>query len=171
MISGDQAKGFLQYFLGVIDNEFSATRKIIAAVPQTNQEWRPDPKARTAMELAWHTVTAEKWFIDGIVNGGLDMSGGEPAAPKTIQEIVQFYDKSHQEGIAQLKSLSGEQLAKLLPFFGAMQLPAVMFLNFLMLHSAHHRGQLSVYLRPMGGKVPAIYGGSADEPFQMPAQA
>ena len=171
MINGDQAKGFLQYFLGVIDNEFPATRKIIAAVPQSNLEWRPDPKARPALELAWHIVTAEKWFTEGIINGGFDMSGNEPAAPKTINEIVQFYDKTHQDGIAQLKSLSGEQLAKPLPFFGMAELPAVMFLNFLMLHSAHHRGQLSVYLRPMGGKVPSIYGGSADEPFQMPAEA
>ena len=171
MINGEQAKGFLQFFLGVIDNEFPATRKTIAAIPEKNNEWRPDPKARTAPELAWHAVTAERWFVDAIVNGAFDMSGREEPAPKTINEIVQFYDKSHKEDIARLKALSGEQLSKPLPFFGMMELPAVMFLNFLTLHSAHHRGQLSVYLRPMGSKVPSIYGGSADEPFQMPAQA
>ena len=54
-----------------------------------------------------------------------------------------------------------------MPLFVAMDLPAVAYLNFLNLHSSHHRGQLSTYLRPMGSKVPAIYGGSADEPMQM----
>ena len=49
--------------------------------------------------------------------------------------------------------------------------PAVTFLNFMNVHAIHHRGQLSAYLRPMGAKVPKIYGGSADEPFQMPANA
>ena len=54
---------------------------------------------------------------------------------------------------------------KPIPLFG-MEMPAVTYLNFLNLHSSHHRGQLSAYLRPMGAKVPAIYGGSADEPMQ-----
>jgi len=53
-----------------------------------------------------------------------------------------------------------------IPFFGVMEMPAVAYLNFMNLHTAHHRGQLSTYLRPMGSKVPSIYGGSADEPFK-----
>jgi uncharacterized damage-inducible protein DinB len=47
------------------------------------------------------------------------------------------------------------------------QLPAAAYLNFANVHCIHHRGQLSAYLRPMGGKVPSIYGGSADEPMNM----
>jgi uncharacterized damage-inducible protein DinB len=47
-----------------------------------------------------------------------------------------------------------------------MEIPAVEYLNMMNLHTAHHRGQLATYLRPMGSKVPAIYGGSADEPWQ-----
>jgi uncharacterized damage-inducible protein DinB len=50
-------------------------------------------------------------------------------------------------------------------------LPAVAYLGFLNNHSIHHRGQLAAYLRPMGSKVPNIYGGSFDEPMQMPAGA
>ena len=44
--------------------------------------------------------------------------------------------------------------------------PAVAYLNFMLSHTIHHRGQLAAWLRPMGGKVPSIYGGSADEPFE-----
>jgi uncharacterized damage-inducible protein DinB len=47
-------------------------------------------------------------------------------------------------------------------------LPAAFYLGFLNNHSIHHRGELATYLRPMGSKVPQIYGGSYDEPFQMP---
>jgi uncharacterized damage-inducible protein DinB len=46
--------------------------------------------------------------------------------------------------------------------------PAVAYLSIMSRHSIHHRGQLAAYLRPMGGKVPNIYGGSADEPFEPP---
>jgi uncharacterized damage-inducible protein DinB len=58
--------------------------------------------------------------------------------------------------------LSNEQLIKIVDFRGMFQLPAVMFLNFVLHHTVHHRGQLSTYLRPMGAKVPAIYGESYD---------
>ncbi|MDQ6678111.1 MAG: DinB family protein, partial [Acidobacteriota bacterium] len=53
-------------------------------------------------------------------------------------------------------------LLRIVDFRGLFQLPAVMYLSFLLHHSIHHRGQLSMYLRPMGAKVPAIYGESYD---------
>ena len=65
------------------------------------------------------------------------------------------------------KKLTGN--AKNIDFFGVFNFPAVMYLTFLNNHMIHHRGQLSTYLRAMGGKVPSIYGGSADEPFQAAA--
>src|SRR5437588_742421 len=129
MVNGDQAKGFLQFFLGMMDSEFNTTRKVIAAVPQAKCEWRPDPKARNGLDLAWHIPTAEIFFMDGIIKGSFDMSGEEPPPPKTISEVVSFYDKNYNDRLAKLKGLSGEQLAKSLPFFGAIELPAVMFLN------------------------------------------
>ena len=55
-----------------------------------------------------------------------------------------------------------DQLVKVVDFRGMMQLPAIAFLQLSLLHSSHHRGQLSTYLRPMGAKVPAIYGESYD---------
>jgi uncharacterized damage-inducible protein DinB len=81
---------------------------------------------------------------------------------KTIPEVVAFYNETFAKNLAALKSMSGEQAAKIVDFRGLMQLPAVSFLTFNMHHVVHHRGQLSVYLRPMGAKVPAIYGESYD---------
>jgi uncharacterized damage-inducible protein DinB len=70
--------------------------------------------------------------------------------------------------MARAKAVSPADAAKIVDFFG-MQFPNVVYLNFMLKHSIHHRGQLSTYLRPMGAKVPSIYGGSADEPFEMAA--
>ena len=64
---------------------------------------------------------------------------------------------------ALVRALSGEELAQIIDFFGIMQLPAVNFIQLTIKHSIHHRGQLSTYLRPMGGRVPGIYGQSADK--------
>jgi uncharacterized damage-inducible protein DinB len=61
-----------------------------------------------------------------------------------------------------LESLSSEHLIKVIDFRGVFQMPAVRFLGVLLHHTIHHRGQLTVYLRPMGAKVPALYGESYD---------
>ncbi len=79
-----------------------------------------------------------------------------------MPEVVAFYKETFANNLAALKAMSGEQAAKIVDFRGMMQLPAVAFVGFNMHHIVHHRGQLSVYLRPMGGKVPAIYGESFD---------
>jgi uncharacterized damage-inducible protein DinB len=68
----------------------------------------------------------------------------------------------YTSSLAQVESLNGEQLAKSVDFRGMFQLPAVSFIHLAMNHTIHHRGQLSTYLRPMGGKVPSIYGESYD---------
>jgi uncharacterized damage-inducible protein DinB len=75
-----------------------------------------------------------------------------------------------QRGVARVHTLSAEQLLTPVDFLGAFNMPAVFYLGFLNNHCIHHRGALATYLRPMGSKVPSIYGGSFDQPFQ-PAQS
>ncbi len=85
-----------------------------------------------------------------------------PEDVKNSADIGKFYGESFAKDLEALKKVSGEQLAKTIDFRGMFQLPAVGFLDLGLRHSIHHRGQLSVYLRPAGGKVPAIYGESYD---------
>jgi uncharacterized damage-inducible protein DinB len=80
--------------------------------------------------------------------------------------LVAWYDAELPKAILALRNMTPEQLGAVLDFYGAFQFPAIMYVNFAVKHSVHHRGQLSAYLRPMGSKVPSIYGGSADEPWQ-----
>jgi len=162
----EQGKFLCKIFCDTIQSEFETTKKVIRAVPDDKKSYKPDPKSMSAHELAWHIASSESFFLDGILSGKFEMSGEAPAPPPTIGAILDWYENTHKDRIAKLQALSADNLAQPVPFFGVMELPAVAFLNLMNLHTSHHRGQLSTYLRPMGAKVPSIYGGSADEPFQ-----
>lgn len=162
-ITPENASFLLQYTLPSVKNEHRTTRSIIEAVPQTNSDYRPDPYSKTAMELAWHMVAAEHRFYAGIVAGVFDFTPNHrPESVQTPAQIGQWYGDSFAKNFDALSKLSGEQLAKTVGFRGLFQLPAVAYLNFSLNHTIHHRGQLSTYLRAMGGKVPVIYGESYD---------
>src|SRR5699024_7208330 len=124
---------------------------------------RPDDKSRTASELATHVATSDVWFLDSIIQGKFNM---DPEAAKqaeaqfkSVNDLVDFYQKTFPAKLAELRSLSGDKLTRTVDFFGIMQMPAAAFLPLANNHSIHHRGQLAAYLRAMGSKVPAIYGG------------
>jgi hypothetical protein len=78
------------------------------------------------------------------------------------EEIAEWYGEEYLKNFDAVSRLSREQLIKIVDFRGLFQRPAYTFLQAGLLHAVHHRGQLSTYLRPMGGKVPAIYGESYD---------
>jgi uncharacterized damage-inducible protein DinB len=144
--------------------ETQATRKVIAAVPDAGHDYRPDPKARTAKELAWHLAAEDVKFLDGIANLAFNSKAGP--APATTAEMVAWYETNFPRALARVQAMTAEQLLTPIEFFGIFHLPAAMYLNFMYGHSVHHRGELAVYLRPMGSKVPSIYGPSADEDFR-----
>jgi uncharacterized damage-inducible protein DinB len=153
------------FFLTRWDKEAAATRKVISRVPQSHIEYRPDPKARTARELAWMIVYEEIALGDGLRKGALDWS--DVPAPATMEEIVKTYDREHTRITSGLRELDTARWDAELPFlYGGKEVMKdtayEMAWGFL-LDQIHHRGQLSTYLRPMGAKVPAIYGPSADE--------
>jgi len=161
--------GYRAMMLDGIAREAESTKKVIAAVPDAKSDYRPDPHARTAKELAWHIVNTDIQFLDGIADLNFSMASPE-TKPQTSAEIVAWYDDNLKRGIARVQAMTAEQLMTPVDFYGVFNLPAAFYLGFLNNHSIHHRGELVTYLRPMGSKVPSIYGGSYDEPF-MPAGA
>ena len=112
-------------------------------------------------------------FLDQIAEGKFVMPDPrfDKETPNTIAELVAWYDKNFQRVLGRVRAMTPAQLATPINFVGMFNLPGVFYLGFMNNHSVHHRGQLATYLRPMGSKVPSIYGGSADEPFEMPATA
>ena len=165
----EQAAFTAQLFVQGLESEYKTTRKILAAVPEANRDYRPDPNARTAFSLASHIASSDVWFLNGVAKGEFVHEGEKKFS--SVAEIVDYYDKEFPAAIAKVKALPAEKLATVIPAFGVFNLPAAAYLAFLNNHSIHHRGQLAAYLRPMGAKVPSIYGGSFDEPMQMPATA
>ena len=153
-----------------IAREAECTKRVIAAVPDAKSDYRPDEHARTAKELAWHIANTDVQFLDGIADRNFKMESPENK-PQTSGDVVSWYDENIKRGIARVAGMTPEQLLTPVEFFGVFNLPAVLYLGFLNNHSIHHRGELATYLRPMGSKVPSIYGGSYDEPFVPAAPA
>jgi uncharacterized damage-inducible protein DinB len=170
MFTPDQAKELSMVYMQSLGGEITTTRRVLAAVPESQLDFTLGEKGRTARDLMWHIARSEKWFGDAIVNANFPM-GEDPPAPATAAEIVAYYDRSVPSLTDKLATLSGEQLATPTSFFNVFTLPLVLYMDFWIKHTVHHRGQLSSYLRAMNVYVPSIYGGSADEPFAMPATA
>jgi uncharacterized damage-inducible protein DinB len=150
-------------YLPGLKNEYRITKSIIEAIPRDKGDYRPDEISKSAMDLAWHIVATEMRFMDALPAGEFDLSPKpRPDSIKTSADLTAWYTDNFEPRFEGLTKLSNEQLLKIVDFRGLFQLPSVMYLNFVLHHSIHHRGQLSMYLRPMGAKVPAIYGESFD---------
>ncbi len=161
--------GYRAMMLDGLAREVATTKRVLAAVPDGKRDYRPDPHARTAWELAWHLANTDVQFMDGIADLKFSMSNPTEAdKPKTVAELVDWYDRNMKRSADRVGALSATQLLTPIQFF-TFNLPAAFYLAFLNNHIIHHRGELATYLRPMGSKVPSIYGGSFDEPFQAAA--
>jgi uncharacterized damage-inducible protein DinB len=161
--SPEHAIFLLGVTLPTLKKEQVTTKKVIEAIPLDAGDYRPEPAARSALELAWHIAAAEHRFLAGIAAGAFDFTPNHRSeSVRTSADIAKWYEESFAKNVAGIEAMTGTELAKEIDFRGMFQAPAVMFLTVSSNHSIHHRGQLCVYLRPMGGKVPAIYGESYD---------
>ena len=143
--------------------EHPVTRRVIDAIPLDKSDYRPDAIGKSAVDLAWHIVGAEHRFMDAVVTGAFNYgNSGRPETMTNAAEISRWYAEAFEQDIARIAALPADQLTQPIDFRGIMTLPAVTFLMIGLKHSIHHRGQLSMYLRPMGAKVPSIYGESYD---------
>jgi uncharacterized damage-inducible protein DinB len=168
-ITSEFAVNNRDFAIASFERESQATRRVIEAIPEDKKQWKPDPKSKTAEELAWHLASVEVGMLRGIAQLRFMTMAEEEAVqknpPKTIAEIAKWYEENLPKALAQVKAMTPEQLLTPIDFFGAFNFPAFMYLEFDKVHSIHHRGWLASYLRPMGSKCPSIYGGSADEPW------
>jgi len=147
-------------FTGFWSAEVKTTRNVFARIPE-GSEYRPDPKSRTAMEIAWQIVCEEKMVIDALESGKAEWA--PPPMPATMKEILDTYDKQSPEILQRWKALPTSRWNGTLDFFGTQRPASPLAWSFLF-DIVHHRGQITTYLRPMGSTVPQIYGPSGDEP-------
>ena len=147
-------------FIGFWTNESKTTRNVLARIPE-GSDYRPDPKSRTAKDIAWQIVCEEKMLADALESGKMEWT--PTPAPETMKDLVTVYETQSAEVIRRLSALPAEKWAGTLEFGGRTAPAAPMAWSFIF-DIVHHRGQITTYLRPMGSTVPQIYGPSADEP-------
>jgi uncharacterized damage-inducible protein DinB len=158
----DQGNTVLQFLLPTLENEINTTRKVIGAVPADKGDYKPDDRSMSALELCWHIVGAESFFTTAITTGAFPTPGKMPENIKSSQDVLVWYEGQASSNLSKLKALTGEHCVKVVESpIGAR--PVIEFFQIMINHSIHHRGQLSAYLRPMGAKVPSIYGSSRDD--------
>lgn len=154
-----------ELFLKFWEREAPATRKVISRIPQDKSDYKPDPKSRTAREIAWLIVMEEKVLAEGLEKGTVEWQ--DFATPETVEEILATYDRNHDDLTNRLHALDQSVWEKEFRFvYSDYEISRGTGYHFgweFLFDAVHHRGQLSTYLRPMGSTVPSIYGPSADE--------
>jgi uncharacterized damage-inducible protein DinB len=154
-----------EFFIDRWEREQPAFLRVLRAVPEGNLTYRPHERSTTAAGLAWQIAEEQKQLVELFRTGSIRFV--QNPHPETMSDIADTYEKATNELRDQLQAANDEQWAgpaKMLMNDGPVWEDTMQ--NFVwgyLLDMIHHRGQLSVYLRPMGGKVPAIYGPSADD--------
>jgi uncharacterized damage-inducible protein DinB len=162
-----------EMFLEELEREAAATRSALERVPEGHNDWKPHSKSMTLGYLASLVATMPAWVVTMVKHDELDLKS--PAAAKfkplewrTRGELLAALDASLVEAREALRSTTDEHLRTTWKFkvgdHVVDESPRhVMIAHSVFSHLAHHRGQLTVYLRLNEASVPALYGPSADE--------
>ena len=162
------ASDMKRQYLEMFAREFPTTLRVMRAYPAGKDDFKPHERSFPASRLV-HTFTMENGVVYKAVRGELTMPPDLPPAPATFAEAVANYERGSKELMAAVEKMPESRLSEKANFFtgpkqmGMVPISQIMWL--MLMDSIHHRGQLSVYVRMAGGKVPSIYGPSADEPW------
>ncbi len=163
------ARAAKEFFPETYEREHATTLKVLRAFPAEQFGFRPHERSNAALQLAWTFVLEERMMLLGI-NRQSVVGSGFPAPPDSWEKVLDAFEEQHKRLLQRLRSASESDYAGTVTFFtGPNQMGEIPISNFLwsmLSDQIHHRGQLSVYLRMAGGKVPSIYGPSADEPWR-----
>jgi uncharacterized damage-inducible protein DinB len=162
-----------EFFIRRWEQEFPGFLAVIRALPSSKLEYRPHPRSRSAGEIAALLVSIEQSCVDLCTSQESSYSMGMRWHPAdraaTLEEMIIAYERHHGMLAQKLQTIDDRMWAH--PAWmirGAQEIllkDTVGGLLWLALFDAvHHRGQLTTYIRPMGGKVPSVYGPSADDP-------
>jgi uncharacterized damage-inducible protein DinB len=157
-------KTVADFLIADFENEMQATLRVIAAIPDSRLDYQPDAKAKTGLGLVRHIALEDSWLLNSIADGVFTPPPDDSNACGIMNAAdgASRYKNDVPVALNRVRAMSGDQLNTVIDLLGMMQAPGINFLAMALKHSVHHRGQLSTYIRPMGGKVPGIYGPSAD---------
>ena len=152
------------------DHEMAVTRKVLERVDEVQFGWKPHEKSMSLGRLATHVAEIPRWGHTILDEPEFNMVDGEfrPSVAATTAEVLDLFDRQVKTIRGILGAKTDAELMSTWTFKQNGQelfaMPrAAAWRSWIMNHLIHHRGQLSVYLRQTGSKVPGIYGPSADE--------
>ncbi len=155
-----------EYFSKCLKAEVPKFVRVLKSVPEAGAGYRPHPRSMSAGEIVWLLASELKDACDLLDEG--EVSFVQRPAPATVAEAVKAYEKNAagvKRRLAKVKDAGWKKKARfLMDGKVAWETSLGDMLWGFLFDAIHHRGQLSTYLRPMGAKVPSIYGPSADDP-------
>jgi len=158
-----------QQYLDAFRREFPTTLKVLKAYPPGKDDFKPHDRSHSAARLA-HTFAVENAGALKAVRDEPMNPADLPRPPATFSEAAAAYERGARQLIEAVEKMPDSRLTEEVTFMTGPrrvgEVPVIDVLWFLLMDSIHHRGQLSVYIRMAGGKVPSIYGPSADEPWK-----
>jgi uncharacterized damage-inducible protein DinB len=158
-----------ELFLEELEREAGGTRRALERVPEGKYDWKPHPKSMAFGYLAELVAALPSWSVFTIEQDELDLATYKKPSWRTAKELVRGHDEGDAAARKALQNTSDEHLMKpwrLLVAGKQVMEPTPRYIvlrDSVFNHLAHHRGQLTVYLRLLEVAVPAIYGPSADE--------
>lgn len=151
-----------QDLLELIQKEFATTARTLRAYPPGQDGFRPHERSSDVIRLASTFVFEMRLLQIYLFGDEIDRAYFKTYRPETVQSAAAEFEKLSTETTARFAELPESQLGKTVEF-GGRSFTADKFTAMMVHDQIHHRGQLSVYIRMAGGKVPAIYGPSADD--------
>jgi len=159
-------------FLGLLERECAVSRRVLERVPSGREDWKPHDKSMPFGYLASLVASMPEWVEMMIRRDELDLNppGGappKPPMPRTAAELLAALEKNEAKSRDALRATTDEHLLTpwrlLVGGRVVAEAPRQVMIGDTFTHQAHHRGQLTVYLRLLGVPVPSVYGPSADE--------
>jgi uncharacterized damage-inducible protein DinB len=152
-------------FLTAWEHEAKSTQRLLAALPTSQYDFRPDPQGRSLGELAWHLSEIDAYMSEGVTKGKFDFDAKIPGLerPRKVEELAPGYKRVHDSCVAKIKALSPDALDKTTPFMGRPMRNGDILWYVLLHHAIHHRGQLVLMTRLAGGVPPGMYGPTREE--------
>ncbi len=163
-MGSNDVKTVADFLIADFEWEMQTTLRVFEAVPTGHLDYQPEPKAKTALGLVRHITLEDEWILNSIANGEFKAppAGDDSCGIMNPADAIARYKEKVPVALNRVRAMPAEKLTANLDMLGLVRMPAINFLAMALKHSVHHRGQLSTYLRPMGGKNPSIYGPTAD---------
>lgn len=163
-MNAQHARIVADFLIADFEKEMETTARVFAAVPTDGAGYRPDGKSRTGLGLVRHITLEDEWMLLAVATGAFGPFPDDSDACGIMSgaDAIARYKKVIPAVLERVRTVSGDELLTMVDLHGMVQAPRIGFLSSALKHSVHHRGQLSAYLRAMGGTVPSIYGPTAD---------